>query len=187
MKLIVGLGNVGLEYEHTRHNVGFDTIDILAKRLGVSFKEEKAFKGFIANVNVMGHKVILLKPTTFMNLSGDSISLVMKFYKINVEDLIVISDDLDMAPGKVRFRAKGSAGGHNGLKSIINNLHTEEFKRIKIGISKDKNIPVINWVLGRPSKEDTLLLNESYEFVARSLEDYITHEDDILLAQKIAR
>ena len=187
MKLIVGLGNIGKEYEHTRHNVGFDTIDILSSNLGVTFKEEKNFKGYVAQVNLMGHKAILLKPTTYMNLSGDSISLVMKFYKLDINDLIVISDDLDMAPGKVRFRSKGSAGGHNGLKSIINNLHTEEFKRIKIGISRDQYIPIVDWVLSRPSKEDQVLLQESYKYVASCLEEYIVSEDDTKLALKIAR
>ena len=162
MKLIVGLGNIGSEYEHTRHNVGFDTVDVLAANLG-------------------------LKPTTYMNLSGDSILLVMKFYKIDAKDLIVVSDDLDMNPGKVRFRQKGSAGGHNGLKSIIANLHTEEFKRIKIGISRDTYIPIVDWVLGRPNKEDALKLNESFNFVAKCLEDYIVSEDDARLAQEIAR
>ncbi len=187
MKLIVGLGNIGSEYEHTRHNVGFDTVDVLAANLGLTFKEEKAFKGYICQANILGHKAILLKPTTYMNLSGDSILLVMKFYKIDAKDLIVVSDDLDMNPGKVRFRQKGSAGGHNGLKSIIANLHTEEFKRIKIGISRDTYIPIVDWVLGRPNKEDALKLNESFKFVAKCLEDYIVSEDDARLAQEIAR
>jgi len=187
MKLIVGLGNIGSEYEHTRHNVGFDTVDVLAANLGLTFKEEKAFKGYICQANILGHKAILLKPTTYMNLSGDSILLVMKFYKIDAKDLIVVSDDLDMNPGKVRFRQKGSAGGHNGLKNIIANLHTEEFKRIKIGISRDTYIPIVDWVLGRPNKEDALKLNESFNFVAKCLEDYIVSEDDARLAQEIAR
>ena len=187
MKLIVGLGNIGSEYEHTRHNVGFDTIDALASNLGLTFKEEKAFKGYICQANLMGHKAILLKPTTFMNLSGDSISLVMKFYKIDAKDLVVISDDLDMTPGKIRFRQKGSAGGHNGLKSIIANLHSDEFKRRKIGISRDQYIPIVDWVLGRPSKEDALKLNESFSYVAKCLEDYIVSEDDQKLAKQIAR
>ena len=94
MKLIVGLGNIGSEYEHTRHNVGFDTVDVLAANLGLTFKEEKAFKGYICQANILGHKAILLKPTTYMNLSGDSILLVMKFYKIDAKDLIVVSDDM---------------------------------------------------------------------------------------------
>lgn len=187
MKLIVGLGNIGSEYEHTRHNVGFDTIDVLASNLGLTFNEEKAFKGYICQANLMGHKAILLKPTTFMNLSGDSISLVMKFYKIDAKDLVVISDDLDMTPGKIRFRQKGSAGGHNGLKSIIANLHSDEFKRIKIGISRGQYIPIVDWVLGRPSKEDALKLNESFSYVAKCLEDYIVSEDDQKLAKQIAR
>ncbi len=186
MKLIVGLGNIGKEYEHTRHNVGFDTIDVLASMLNVSFKEEKAFKGSIATVNLSGHKAILLKPSTYMNLSGDSLILVMKYYKIDIDDLIVISDDLDMVAGKVRLRFKGSAGGHNGLKSIINNLQTDSFKRIKIGIDKDKFIPIVDWVLGHPSPSDKEALNKSYIHVAEVLKDYILYEDDKRLATKIA-
>lgn len=186
MKLIVGLGNIGKEYEHTRHNVGFDTIDILADKLNVSFKDESRFKGSIANANVNGHKAILLKPSTYMNLSGDSVILVAKYYKIAVEDIIVISDDLDMAPGKVRLRFKGSAGGHNGLKSIISNFQTEEFKRIKIGIDRDKMIPVVDWVLGRPNDSDKEALKTSFNHVAEVLIDYIIYEDDKRLATKIA-
>lgn len=186
MKLIVGLGNIGREYEHTRHNVGFDTIDILADMLNVSFKEEKSFKGSIAAVNINGHKAILLKPSTYMNLSGDSVILVMKYYKIAIDDLIVISDDLDMVAGKVRLRFKGSAGGHNGLKSIIANLQNEEFKRIKIGIDKDKLIPVVDWVLGRPKDSDKEAMDKAFNHVADVLKDYIMYEDDKRLATKIA-
>lgn len=186
MKLIVGLGNIGKEYEHTRHNVGFDTIDILADKLNVSFKDESRFKGSIANATVEGHKAILLKPSTYMNLSGDSVILVAKYYKIAVDDIIIISDDLDMAPGKVRLRFKGSAGGHNGLKSIISNLQTEEFKRIKIGIDRDKMIPVVDWVLGRPKDSDKDALDKAFNHVADVLKDYIMYEDDKRLATKIA-
>ncbi len=185
MKLIVGLGNIGKEYAHTRHNVGFDTIDILADALGVDFKEEKKLKGLIAMVNNMGHKAILLKPTTYMNLSGESVLACMKYYNLTIDDIIVISDDLDMSPGKVRYREVGSAGGHNGLKNIISLCGGDRFKRVKIGIDRDKRIPVVDWVLGRPSKDDSILLMKSYESVAKCLADYIYHEDDKKLSTEI--
>ena len=177
MKLIVGLGNIGNEYEGTRHNVGFSTIDILAQKLNVTFNLEPKFKGLIASTNVMGEKVILLKPTTYMNLSGEAISLVMNYYKIDVEDFIVICDDLDMEVGKLRFRTKGSAGGHNGLKNIILHLNTDVFNRIKIGISRDKFIPVVDYVLGHFSGEDKEKIEDAYNKVANSLYDYLTHKD----------
>ena len=185
MKLIVGLGNIGKEYEHTRHNVGFDTIDILASNLNVSFSQEKALKGMVAKVNINQHKAILLKPTTYMNLSGESVKAVMQFYKIPVEDIIIISDDLDMVSGKIRYRENGSAGGHNGLKSIIQHLGTQNFKRIKIGIDRDKYIPVIDWVLTKFSKDVQDSINQSFEHIAKCLEKYIGEEDDKRLASSL--
>lgn len=187
MKLIVGLGNIGRDYENTRHNVGFDTIDILANSLNVSFKENKALKGFTSQVNINGHKAILLKPTTYMNLSGESVSLTMKYFKIDIKDLIVISDDLDMVPGKVRYRENGSAGGHNGLKNIIAHLGTQNFKRIKIGIDRDKYIPVIDWVLTKPSKEQMPLFESAFNHVANCLEKYIVDGDDEHLASSLSK
>lgn len=185
MKLIVGLGNIGREYEHTRHNAGFDTIDTLADGLGVSFKEEKKLKGLIALVNNMGHKAILLKPTTYMNLSGEAVSAVMKYYNIAVEDIVIISDDLDMVAGKVRYRMTGSAGGHNGLKSIISHIGTESFKRIKIGIDRDKRIPVVDWVLTKPSKEEYSLMQTAFENVSKCLAEYIFDSDEKKLSSAI--
>ena len=173
MKLIVGLGNIGREYEHTRHNVGFDTIDILASNLNVSFSQEKALKGLVAKVNINQHKAILLKPTTYMNLSGEAIMATMKFYKIPVEDVVIISDDLDMVCGKVRYRENGSAGGHNGLKSIINHLGTQNFKRIKIGIDRDKFIPVIDWVLTKFTKDELPLINEATSIASKAVIDFV--------------
>ena len=175
MKLIVGLGNIGSEYEHTRHNVGFDTIDVLASNLGLTFKEEKAFKGYICQANLMGHKAILLKPTTFMNLSGDSISLVMKFYKIDAKDLVVISDDLDMTPGKIRFRQKGSAGGHNGIKNIILHTGSQNFNRIRVGIDRSKYIKVVDYVLSRFTKDEQDAINQGIENASDAVIDYLDH------------
>lgn len=154
MKLVVGLGNPGKEYEKTRHNLGFMVIDQLAKDLKVyDFKEK--FKGIIGEGSYNGEKILLLKPQTFMNLSGDSIIQVLNFYKLDPEtDLIVIYDDMSLPVGKLRIREKGSAGGHNGIKSIISHIG-EKFLRIKFGIGasggKDKTV---GFVLGNFSKED---------------------------------
>lgn len=185
MKLIVGLGNIGKEYENTRHNVGFMAIDEFAHELNISFSENKSFKGFIAEGRVGTEKVILLKPTTYMNLSGDSIILVKNFYKLDVSDIIVLNDDLDQPVGNLRYRAKGSAGGHNGLKSIIANLGTEEFQRIRIGIDRSKVIPVIDWVLGKFPKEDLEVLKLKYPKINEGLMAFIKGIDSNKLANII--
>ncbi|MCR5706130.1 MAG: aminoacyl-tRNA hydrolase [Acholeplasmatales bacterium] len=186
MKLIVGLGNVGSTYEGTRHNIGFMSIDRFADKYNVEFRENKSFKGYVGEARIGGEKVLLLKPTTFMNLSGDSVILVKKFYKIDTKDIIVINDDLDMPVGKVRYRAKGSAGGHNGLKSIILNLGTEEFQRIKVGIDRSKVIPVVDWVLGRFSKDDLDILNKNvFDKIILGLEAFIEGVGENKLANTI--
>ena len=154
MKLIVGLGNPGKEYEKTRHNIGFMVLDKVADKLKVyDFKEK--FNGLLGEANYKGEKVLLLKPQTYMNLSGNSIVQVINFYKLNVEeDLIVVYDDMSLPLGKLRIREKGSAGGHNGIKSIISHLG-DKFLRIKFGIgqSQDKN-KVVDFVIGRFSREE---------------------------------
>ncbi|MDQ7009380.1 MAG: aminoacyl-tRNA hydrolase [Candidatus Gracilibacteria bacterium] len=164
MKLIIGLGNPGKQYEKTRHNVGFIFLDKLASENNFSdFKLETKFKGEISEGRFEGEKTILIKPTTFMNLSGESLRKIVDFYKIDLEDIIVIYDDKDMDFGKIRFRETGSAGGHNGIKSII--LHFgKDFKRIKIGIGYDNKYDVSDWVLGKFS-EDNLddINNEIYD------------------------
>ena len=152
MFLIVGLGNPGKEYAATRHNVGFDAIDSIANRYNVDINRLK-FRGMYGEGNIGGSKVILLKPTTFMNLSGESVREVVNFYKIKNENIIVIYDDVDLEAGRLRIRSKGSSGGHNGIKSIIYHLGTEEFPRIKIGVGKPEN-NMVNHVLGKFSKED---------------------------------
>ena len=149
MKLFVGLGNPGRKYEETRHNVGFMVIDNLAKKWGVSMSEEKKFKGVIGSIHAKGEKVILLKPMTYMNLSGESVQAVMDFYNLYNEDIVVIYDDLDMEVGKVRGRMQGSAGGHNGIKSMILHLAGEDFKRFKIGIGKSLYGKTTDHVLGK--------------------------------------
>lgn len=184
MKLIVGLGNPGAEYADTRHNVGFMIIDEYAKECNADFKLNKSLKGMIAQVNKLGKKAILLKPMTYMNLSGESVSAVARYYDIATEDIIVINDDLDMAVGKIRFRAKGSSGGHNGLKSIIACIGTQEFKRLKVGIGRDKFIPVVDYVLGKFSGNEKTLFDSAKDIAVMALKDYIHGETYLKISSK---
>ncbi|ABK83466.1 peptidyl-tRNA hydrolase [Bacillus thuringiensis str. Al Hakam] len=173
MKLIVGLGNPGREYELTRHNIGFMAIDELAKRWNISLNEQK-FKGLFGAGFVNGEKVILLKPLTYMNLSGESIRPLMDYYKIDVEDFVVLYDDLDIPVGKLRLRMKGSAGGHNGVKSTISHLGTQEFQRIRMGIDRPKNgMKVVDYVLGRFTSEEIPDVNHSIEKAADACEEWL--------------
>ena len=142
-KLVVGLGNPGSKYHETRHNVGFMAIDLMAKELGLTFSEEKTFKAEVASTFLNGEKVYFVKPTTFMNLSGLAVRALLAYYNIPMEDFIVIYDDLDMEVGKLRFRQKGSAGGHNGIKSLISHIGTENFPRFRVGIGR----PLPQWTV----------------------------------------
>lgn len=153
MKLIVGLGNPGKEYENTRHNCGFMVIDEVAKALAVRI-DQKKYKGLYVKTKYKGEDVVLLKPQTYMNLSGESIRQCMDFFKLNNEDIIVIYDDLDMPTGKLRLRDKGSAGGHNGIKSTIQHLNGQDFKRIRVGIDRHPYIKVVDYVLGKFGKDE---------------------------------
>ncbi|MDE5946267.1 MAG: aminoacyl-tRNA hydrolase [Oscillospiraceae bacterium] len=148
--IIAGLGNPGLQYENTRHNAGFITIDKIAENAGVKIDKMK-FKGLYADVNIAGKRCLLLKPTTYMNNSGESITEALNFYKLDTSNLIVIYDDISLEPSKMRIRRKGSHGGHNGIRSIIDLTGTDEFLRIKIGVGKkphpDYNLA--DWVLGK--------------------------------------
>jgi len=166
MYLVVGLGNPGKEYAQTRHNVGFDVIDLMASEYNVLINRIK-FKGVYGEVNIDGEKVILLKPSTYMNLSGESVREASSFYKIPNENIIIIYDDISLDVGKLRVRSKGSAGGHNGIKSILANLSSDVFPRIKIGVGKpDKAL--IPHVLGRFSKEDRDLVEKTFEASAKA-------------------
>lgn len=184
MKLVVGLGNPGLRYENTRHNVGWMAIDHYAQEKGIALKFEPAFSGIIGTVNLLGKKAILLKPTTFMNLSGESVIKVLNYYKIDVEDMLVISDDIDSTFSRVRLRAKGSSGGHNGHKNIMAHLHTEEYKRIKIGIGRDENINTIDWVLKKFSKEELDELELTFQKTTNAINDFINEVDFEQIASK---
>lgn len=179
MYIIVGLGNPKKEYDNTRHNIGFDVIDALANenRIGMTEKKHKAVigKGVIA-----GQKVILAKPQTYMNLSGESVRELVDYYKIDeATELIVISDDISLDVGQLRIRKKGSAGGHNGLKNIILHLGHDSFQRIKMGVGeKPKNYDLADYVLGHFSKEERLVMDESVLDACKVIEMMINDDTD---------
>lgn len=163
VKLIIGLGNPGKPYEQTRHNIGFDVIDELANRWNAPLNQSK-FNGMYASVHRPEGKVILLKPLTYMNLSGESVRPLMDYFDIEVEDIIVIYDDLDLETGKLRLRAKGSAGGHNGIKSLIQHLGTQEFNRIRVGVNRPPaGMKVADYVLSKFSKDDQVVVKEAID------------------------
>lgn len=163
MKLIIGLGNPGKPYEHTRHNIGFDIIDALANKWGAPLNQSK-FNGMYATIHRPEGKVMLLKPLTYMNLSGECVRPMMDYFNIDVEDVIVIYDDLDLETGKLRLRQKGSAGGHNGIKSLIQHLGTQEFNRIRVGVSRPPaGVKVADYVLSKFSKEDEPIVQEAIQ------------------------
>ena len=182
MKLVVGLGNPGKEYENTRHNVGFMVIDKYTGKNGISVDKEK-FSGLYGEAIINNEKVYFLKPTTYMNLSGDAIRKIADFYKIDVSDILIIHDDLDLPLGTYKIKPKGSSGGHNGLKSIESNLSTQEYKRIKIGISNDKSLDTKDYVLGKFSKEDKEQLDRVIDKVVNILEDYFKMDFDQLMSK----
>ena len=184
MKLIIGLGNPGSQYELTRHNVGFIIIDEFAKRNNIEFKLDSKLKGAIGTKTINGEKIMLLKPMTYMNLSGESVIAVMNYYKIEVEDIIVISDDLDSPLGRIRLRDHGSSGGHNGHKNIVNHIHSENYKRIKVGIGRDANIPVVDWVLKKLNEDELATINQAVDKACDALNDYVNGIDFMKIASK---
>ena len=161
MKLVVGLGNPGQKYQKTRHNIGFMVIDDLLKDAGAQPRFESRFNAEVALLTVGGTKVCLVKPSTFMNLSGEAISKIMHYYDIPVEDLLVIVDDVNLETGKLRLRETGGHGGHNGLRNIIGLLHTEAFKRIRIGVDNNTNMPLDQYVLGQFSQDQLIVLSKA--------------------------
>ncbi len=162
--VIAGLGNPGDKYAHTRHNIGFDTIDALAEKYQIRLNQNK-FKGLYGKGKMEGKNVILVKPQTFMNASGDCLSPLLGFYKVDPNThFFVIFDDISLEPGNIRVKAKGSAGGHNGIKSLIARLGTEGFARIKVGVGeKPQGWDLADHVLGRFSKEDRVKVEEAIE------------------------
>ena len=175
MYIIVGLGNPKREYENTRHNIGFDVIDALADKYGISVNEGK-HKGLIGKGMIEGQKVILVKPLTYMNLSGECVRSVMDFYKADPEtELIVISDDISLDVGQIRIRKKGSAGGHNGLKNIIAHLGHENFIRMKMGVGdKPAGYDLADYVLGHFNKEENEILAESKKNAVLAIETILS-------------
>ena len=170
MHLVVGLGNPGREYARTRHNMGFMLVDILAGKLGIAV-EKPLFKSFTGRARVSGNNIILSKPQTFMNLSGQSVAALLNWFKIPVAGLVVVYDDLDLPPGKIRIRARGGHGGHKGMESIIENLGSGDFPRIRIGIGRPENpdYEVSDWVLGRLSEEEEKLTGEALKRASEAI------------------
>ncbi len=169
MKLIVGLGNPGKEYENTRHNIGFMVIDNYLK----NEKFKTKFNGMYLKKVINNEEVIFLKPLSYMNLSGEVVKKYVDYFKINLSDLLIISDDLDMPCFKIKLKYKGSSGGHNGLKNIIQNINTEEFKRLKIGISNNLNIDTKSYVLSKFNQEELEKLHKKFEITNNIINDFI--------------
>ncbi len=164
IKLIVGLGNPGREYEATRHNAGFWWVDELVRTQNVSFKADSKFHGLVARVTLHGHEVHLLKPQTFMNVSGRSVGALAQFYKIVPEQILVVHDELDLPPGSAKLKLGGGHGGHNGLKDIIAHLGTKDFWRLRVGIGHPGDrAEVVNYVLNAPRKEEQVLIDEALQ------------------------
>lgn len=179
--IIVGLGNPGDKYEKTRHNVGFNVIDLLAKEYSIDVSKLK-HKALIGEGRVGTEKVILVKPMTYMNLSGESVADICNYYNIDLENLIVIYDDIDLDVGKIRIRKKGSGGTHNGMRSIIKCLGSNEFPRVRVGISKPKNgQDLADFVLSRFSKEDEKSLQESFENSVAAVDCAIRNDLDLAM------
>ena len=172
MKMIIGLGNPGKEYENTRHNIGFMVINNYLNEKGID-KMKTKFNGEYALVNIDDEKVLFVKPLSYMNLSGTVVRKFMQFYKINAKDILVVSDDLDLPSGSFRLRSKGSSGGHNGLKNIEENIGTNAYKRLKIGISNNKEMDTKDYVLGKISKSDLEKIDKVIKKTPKILDDYL--------------
>lgn len=181
MYLIVGLGNPEQEYSNTRHNMGFDAVNKIAKEYNIEINKNK-FKGIYGTGTIENEKVILLKPQTYMNLSGDSIIEATKFYKIDIGKIIVIYDDIDVKPGKIKIRKKGGPGSHNGMKSVISCLGSQDFARIRVGIGtpEHKN-DMINYVIGKVPNEELEKLEEGTEIAKEAIVEIIKNGIDIAM------
>lgn len=173
MKLVVGLGNPGKEYANTRHNVGFMFIDKLLEHYNCENTKSK-LGGLYSEIVIKGEKIILLKPQEYINLSGEVIRKYIDYFKINIDDIFVINDDLDLEVGRIKIKSSGSSGGHNGLKNIELHLGTKDYKRLKIGISNNKMIDTKDYVLSKINKEDMDIINNIINSSYKILEDYLT-------------
>ena len=178
MYLIVGLGNPEADYSKTRHNMGFNVINKLSEKYGIEVNKSK-FKGLVGNGIMEGEKVVFLKPQTFMNLSGESVIEAMNFYKISPEELVVIYDDIDIEPGVIRIRRNGSAGTHNGMRSIVEHIKTEAFPRIRVGIGKPQgHMDMISHVIGHIPEEEVKLLDEGVELAKNAVIETVKNSID---------
>lgn len=181
MYLIVGLGNPETDYSKTRHNMGFNVINKISEEFNIEVNKSK-FKGLYGSGIINGKKVILLKPQTFMNLSGESVIEAMNYYKITEEEIIIIYDDIDIEPGCIRIRKNGSAGTHNGMKSVIENIKTEKFCRVRVGIGKPKeNIDMITYVIGYVSKDELEELDKGAELAKEAIVEILSNNVDIAM------
>jgi len=179
MKLIIGLGNPGKEYQNTRHNIGFMVIDNFLKEENISWQSK--FNALYISLNINGEKVYFLKPQTFMNLSGTAIAPFMNYFKISSSDILVIADDLDLDLGKYRIKINSSSGGHNGLKSIIDNLKTTSFARLKIGIFNNEVFDPKDYVLGNFKEEELEILNNLYPTFNNIITEFLTNDITYLM------
>lgn len=184
MKLIVGLGNPGREYDNTRHNVGFMYLNYI---FGDNFQINNKFKAMEYTTVIEGEKVIIIKPLTYMNLSGEAVRNYVNYYKVNVDDILVIQDDLDMEVGRVKLLFNHGDGGHNGIKNIILNLGSRDFLRLKIGISKATLGDTKDYVLGKFTSEELEIINDSFKELSSFINDYIVMDRDKLIGKYNSR
>lgn len=178
MYLIVGLGNPEADYSKTRHNMGFNVINKLSDEYGIEVNKSK-FKGLVGNGTIENEKVVLLKPQTFMNLSGESLIQAMNFYKVSNNEIIIIYDDIDTLPGTIRIRKQGSSGSHNGMKSIVQNIGTEEFARIRVGIGRPEvTNDMINYVIGHIPEDEVKILDNGCELAKEAIVEILKNGVD---------
>lgn len=182
MKLIVGLGNPGREYENTRHNVGYMTLLKCSEKYGFDFNKSK-FTGKYADTMIDGEKYIFLLPEKYMNLSGEVVRDYVDYFKIDIDDILIISDDLDMQLGKIKLKPNGSSGGHNGLKNIELHLGTSNYKRLKIGIANNKEMDTKDYVLGKFSKEDRVVIDNATSKAVEAISDFSNMTYDRLMSK----
>lgn len=179
--VIVGLGNPGKKYEKTRHNIGFMFVDEIAKVNKIEYKLDKRHQAMIGSTNINGQTCYLIKPITFMNLSGNAVRSFVEYYNIPISDLIIVFDDMDLPLGKLRIRKTGSSGGHKGMKSIIENLGTSDILRIRIGIDKPINEEVVDYVLHKISKKEQIILDETLQLAPQILDDTVISGVDYMM------
>lgn len=180
MYLIVGLGNPEKDYSNTRHNMGFEVINKLAEKYGIDVNKNK-FKGLLGIGFVNDEKVMLLKPQTFMNLSGDSVREIVDFYKIDLDRVIVVYDDMDLKPGRIRIRKSGGPGTHNGMKSVVSCLNSQNFPRIRVGIGRPVDDNFMEYVIGAIDEEDKLILSEGINKAFHAIVDILEENIDVAM------